>query len=515
MAKANNLELQGGTYHVRLAIPKDVQNAFGGKRILSQSLKTGARQEALDRRLPILAQWKAQIKLAREGKPLPEDWQDGIASAVEQVNALKKRRKLAAIGEPVPSLPVTDAEFQQWIRENPEEFAMIDAAVEQSMENGLEGELRLTDQLNQVFKTALQRIFTTNHNLSHDQLRELDALIQDPTSHQKKSPITKTRRATFRTYRESRNVAPKTIDQQDSKLDKLSTYLTKTKQNLDFDAISGWLDSLQVASKTLAQYLLAGSSFWKWAMKHDARWRDEYKDRANPFENHELPQVRGKARADAQRIDFKMDDLSRLHALALKEGHSALADLILLATYSGARIEELCQLKIDHVITVDGIESFDIVDSKTTAGIRIVPIHPILSSVVTRLKTESTDGYLVPSASKNKYKIRSDALSKAFGRLKTAHGFGPQQVFHSIRKTNITQLVRAGVQGTLIAELVGHETGLVTFDVYSQGASAAQKLEAISKLPSLGAVTSDGTDSVPKASPASPALNDKRQQKHT
>lgn len=196
MAKANNLELQGGTYHVRLAIPKDVQNAFGGKRILSQSLKTGARQEALDRRLPILAQWKAQIKLAREGKPLPEDWQDGIASAVEQVNALKKRRKLAAIGEPVPSLPVTDAEVQQWIRENPEAFAMIDAAVEQSMENGLEGELRLTDQLNQVFKTALQRIFTTNHNLSHDQLRELDALIQDPTSHQKKSPITKTRRAT-------------------------------------------------------------------------------------------------------------------------------------------------------------------------------------------------------------------------------------------------------------------------------------------------------------------------------
>ncbi|MNG19718.1 Phage integrase family protein [compost metagenome] len=99
-----------------------------------------------------------------------------------------------------------------------------------------------------------------------------------------------------------------------------------------------------------------------------------------------------------------------------------------------------------------------------------------------RLRSESKDGYLIPSDSKNKYGIRSDALSKAFGRLKEAHGYGRQHVFHSIRKTVITQLVRAGIPGTLIAELVGHETGTVTFDVYSQGASSAQKLDAISKL---------------------------------
>lgn len=159
--------------------------------------------------------------------------------------------------------------------------------------------------------------------------------------------------------------------------------------------------------------------------------------------------------------------------------------MILLGAYTRARIEELCQLKVEHLIEPDGIDSFDIVDSKTAAGIRIVPVHPALSSIVERLKEDSKDGYLIPSDSKNKYGIRSDALSKAFGRLKEAQGYGAQHVFHSIRKTVITQLVRAEVQGTLIAELVGHETGIVTFDVYSQGASAAQKLAAISKLPSL------------------------------
>jgi integrase len=114
-----------------------------------------------------------------------------------------------------------------------------------------------------------------------------------------------------------------------------------------------------------------------------------------------------------------------------------------------------------------------------------VPVHPALSDLVTRLVEESKDDYLVPSKSRNKYGIRSDALSKAFGRLKSSMGFGRLHVFHSIRASAVTHLVRADVADRLIKELVGHETGTVTFDVYSQGASAAQKLAAISKLPTL------------------------------
>ncbi|WP_422903202.1 tyrosine-type recombinase/integrase [Pseudomonas chlororaphis] len=142
-------------------------------------------------------------------------------------------------------------------------------------------------------------------------------------------------------------------------------------------------------------------------------------------------------------------------------------------------------MKKDNVIMVDNVLSFDITDSKTKAGIRVVPIHPAIIDLVTRLANESTDEYLIVTNSRSKYGIRSDPMVKAFGRLKTAQGFGPDRVFHSIRKTVITQLVRANVQGTLIAELVGHETGLVTFDVYSQGATISQKYDAILKLPQL------------------------------
>lgn len=142
----------------------------------------------------------------------------------------------------------------------------------------------------------------------------------------------------------------------------------------------------------------------------------------------------------------------------------------------------------EHVIDADGVQSFDITDSKTVAGIRVVPVHPALTTLVQRLIADSRDGYLVPSDSRNKYGNRSDLHSKAFGRLKKSLGFSDRHVFHSIRKTVITQLVRADVSGPLIAELVGHETGTVTFDTYSQGASAAQKLMAISKIPELPAV---------------------------
>ena len=482
---ANNLELQGGTYHVRLAIPADVQKTFGGRRVLSQTLMTGVHQEALDRRLPILATWKAQIKIAREGKPLPEDWQDNLISGLHELESLKRNRKLNIIGEPTPPLPISESEVEAFKTEHPEAVALLEWIVDQEWDNGIEGDLRIQEALHQAFKKTIQRGFSSMHRLSLDEHKELEELINNPKSYAPKSPITKARLAEFRTFRENRNIATKTIDQQQSKLEKLSAYLTKTGKALDFDAISSWLDSINLASKTLTQYLLAGNVFWKWAMKHDSRWRVDYKDKANPFEQHDLPKVRGRDKVDAQRKDFTLDDLSKLHAAAVSEGLHALADLILLGTYTGARIEELCQLKKDNVIIVDKVLSFDITDSKTKAGIRVVPIHPAIIGIVKRLMDESMDEHLIPTNSRSKYGIRSDPMVKAFGRLKTSLGFGPDRVFHSIRKTVITQLVRANVQGPLIAELVGHETGLVTFDVYSQGATALQKFEAVAKLPDL------------------------------
>lgn len=481
---ADNLIQKKGesTWYVRLAVPADVQSKLGCK-VLIQSLKTGLRSEAMTRRLSVLAEWKSQIETARTGKPLPRDWQDSFAASLEAVDTVTKWSKAARIGVDIP-LPVpipSRAEVQMFMDEN-EGFADVMKVLVQKASQAPMGQFKLSDEIGEVFKAAVAQRLQTTYTPNADQKEELRMIAAGDSARKARSPITAQRIATFRQYREARNVATKTIDQQQSKLEKLSAYLTKEGKPLDFDTVSEWLDSLKLASKTLTQYLLAGNVFWKWAMKHDTRWREDFKGKANPFEAHELPQTRGKERADRQRKDFQPKEIAELHAAALAADHTTLADLILLGAYTGARIEELCQLRVEHLIEPDGIASFDIVDSKTAAGIRVVPVHPALTRIVERLKNDSKDGFLIPSDSRNKYGIRSDALSKAFGRLKEAHGYGAQHVFHSIRKTVITQLHRASVQGPLIAELVGHETGTVTFDVYSQGASSTQKLEAISKL---------------------------------
>ncbi|WP_150756224.1 site-specific integrase [Pseudomonas fluorescens] len=495
---ADNLIQKKGesTWYVRLAVPSDVRNAMGGKSVLIQSLKTGLRSEAMNRRLPVLASWKAQIQAAREKRTSRGDgWKEQIATSARAfADVFRQLKTDVALGEVKEVAPPDPADIQGLhgiVFDNSADGIRRRAEADRIYAmQGLEGELALHDFAHRIALETFGEAVTSVQELSPAEAGEMQGILIDPKAHKQKSPITKARLASFREYRKARIIAPKTIDQQESKLEKLSDFLKTGGRSLDFDAVSAWLDSLKLASKTLTQYLLAGNVFWRWAMKHDVRWREDFKDRANPFENHDLPQVRGKAKTDSQRKDFNLGDISKLHGAALKEGHATLADLILLGTYTGARIEELCQLKAEHVIEPDGVKSFDIVDSKTAAGIRVVPIHPALSALVDRLVEQSKGGYLVPSDSKNKYGIRSDALSKAFGRLKTTHGYGSQQVFHSIRKTVVTQLHRASVQGALIAELVGHETGSVTFDVYSQGATAAQKLEAISKLPLLPVIPS-------------------------
>lgn len=166
-----------------------------------------------------------------------------------------------------------------------------------------------------------------------------------------------------------------------------------------------------------------------------------------------------------------------LDAATEKEDHE-LADLIRLGMYSGARIEELCALKVTDCTD----EVLKITDSKTDAGIRRVPLHSELVEVVKRLKEASRDSYLLSGLTFNKYGDRSNAIGKRFGRLKKSLGFPDKKVFHSIRKTVVTLLEDAGVSENLTADIVGHEKPRITYGLYSGGHSVERMREAIEKV---------------------------------
>ena len=178
-------------------------------------------------------------------------------------------------------------------------------------------------------------------------------------------------------------------------------------------------------------------------------------------------------------LPFTPKEIVELHQISIEENQT-LADLILIAMHTGARIEEICSLLCKDVDIKQ--ESITIVDSKTEAGERTIPIHPFIKDRLEKLIDDSTDDYLLSGLTKNKYDDRSNAIGKRFGRLKTKHKFSSRYVFHSIRKTFTTLLENAGVGENLAADIVGHEKPRITYGLYSGGASLEVMREAIKKV---------------------------------
>jgi len=179
-------------------------------------------------------------------------------------------------------------------------------------------------------------------------------------------------------------------------------------------------------------------------------------------------------------LAFQPEEVVQLHWLAIEDGDTVLADLISIAAYTGARIEELCSLKCTRVDLRN--RNIQIDDSKTEAGIRVVPIHSAILRRMKNMVDESTDGYLISGLTANKYGDRSNAIGKRFGRLKKEHSYSHRYVFHSIRKTLTTQLENAGVLENIAADIVGHDKPRITYGLYSGGATLEVKREAIEKV---------------------------------
>ena len=111
----------------------------------------------------------------------------------------------------------------------------------------------------------------------------------------------------------------------------------------------------------------------------------------------------------------------------------------ILGAYTGCRISELCEARWVDVRD----DCLDVREAKTKAGLRLVPLHPLLLPWVEQwreLGGEFLIPGLTPGGQNNK---RSFGISKRFGRVKTKLGFGGELVYHALRHSFITKLERA------------------------------------------------------------------------
>ena len=202
--------------------------------------------------------------------------------------------------------------------------------------------------------------------------------------------------------------------------------------------------------------------------------------------------------AKEARLSFEQHDLTTLLDLdALKteaRKHPWRYWIPLLGRYTGARLEELCQLRTDDFVEQQGILCIRIDDSsegqklKNASSRRMLPVHPLLVGLGLLRHVESaraSGGHrLFPELEPVRGKL-GHAPSKWFGRYKAKRGIDDsKKTFHSFRHTLIDDLRDAGVQDSLIKRIVGHEDSAVTFGVYGSRTPLKAMQEALEHIKS-------------------------------
>lgn len=419
----SNIERRGNTWYATLHVPEDVRHIIGKSKFF-QSLKTTDKRVAETRAAPLIASWKAQIQAAR-----------GISDPfLEEALRLHKIVETASV----------EAE--------PGHYSQHDLELEAAQQ--------VADQITKSEED--RKLFL---DIATGKQTLLSSLYDEWVAH-----LTQ---------------APKTIDQMKKDV-KLMVDHFRTIERINKANVIEWVRELMAGSpehkpytySSLERIFKFSRSFWGFLQDIGKADPERHPFTLPNFAKRATATSNGTSKGGDGWIPFEPAEVVALLNAATEKGDHQLADLIRLGMFSGARIEELCSLKAD-----DCTESvLKITDSKTEAGIREVPVHSMLVAVVKRLKEVSTDGYLISDLSFNKYKDRSNAIGKRFGRLKKTLGFPPKKVFHSIRKTVVTLLENAGISENLAADIVGHEKPRITYGLYSGGATLAVKKEALERV---------------------------------
>lgn len=228
------------------------------------------------------------------------------------------------------------------------------------------------------------------------------------------------------------------------------------------------------AASTVNGFMNSVSKFSKWV----ATYHSETGHKKLDFSN--LRKAKTKRPSDERQAftDSEVNAiLSHPHMATFKLIEPVKYWLPYIAAYSGARLEEITQLspKTD-IYELDGVWVFDINDKngkslKNIQSIRKIPIHSKLIKLglleyVTKVQECGVE-MLFPNE-----KIRDGRTGKNAGKrvnrfiekvIKTQG-----KTLHSFRHTFATKLKHAGVEEAIVAAILGHEHGNITFNRYGK-----------------------------------------------
>ena len=220
-------------------------------------------------------------------------------------------------------------------------------------------------------------------------------------------------------------------------------------------------------------------AFWNWMGLHK-----HVKRGFNPWKGFTLSKQRTVKKTEDKR-NYTEEELVKLFAGQVE--YAGLADVMILGLYTGARLDEICSLKVGDIKkNADGVFLVSIKKAKTHAGIRTIAVsHPIPCSVLSaRLNPPNESKQVLfaefkPGGYDEKL---SWAVSKAFGRHRDKMELSRATDFHSFRRTHITLMENLGIDQVRIARYVGHELPTIAFSLYSGGSTENTQIEVAKQI---------------------------------
>lgn len=173
-------------------------------------------------------------------------------------------------------------------------------------------------------------------------------------------------------------------------------------------------------------------------------------------------------------VSFTREELEALW----KHKDDEVVKTILFLIYTGVRISELINLKVKDVHLEE--QYFEVIDSKTKAGIRTVPIADKILPIAKEWKEEGLEDF-VPMFAGGRLLYQSYLRWRFIPTCERI--LGKKHYCHDTRHTTTTFLTEEGVDQRYIKLIVGHKQGDVTNDVYANKLDVKVLLKAINQMP--------------------------------